>query len=201
MKVLDLFCGLGGWSKGLADTGHDVTGVDIVDVGYPYRFIQMDVRLFHADRGEFDVIVGSPPCRNFSIITSLANTKCINGTKGAWKRPPNGYEGLELVAHFLRIVSEVQPKYWLMENVPGLEKWIGKAPIRSELKPHMYRCFWGNFPPFLVPMKQIEKPRRICDTPGKLRSWKNAIIPYPTAKAFAEAIRGEKNEKKISPGS
>ena len=29
MKVLDLFCGLGGWSRAFAEAGHDCTGIDI----------------------------------------------------------------------------------------------------------------------------------------------------------------------------
>jgi len=37
MKILDLFCGMGGWSKAFAEAGHDCTGIDIDNkLGYPY---------------------------------------------------------------------------------------------------------------------------------------------------------------------
>ena len=32
MKVLDLFCGLGGWSKAFHDAGHECTGIDIKNI-------------------------------------------------------------------------------------------------------------------------------------------------------------------------
>ena len=43
MRVLELFCGLGGWSKPWIESGHDVTGIDIKDYGYPARFIKADI--------------------------------------------------------------------------------------------------------------------------------------------------------------
>ena len=30
MKVLDLFCGMGGWAQAFVENGHDVTGIDTV---------------------------------------------------------------------------------------------------------------------------------------------------------------------------
>ena len=35
MKVLDLFCGMGGWSVGFHREGFDCLGVDIIEAGFP----------------------------------------------------------------------------------------------------------------------------------------------------------------------
>ena len=45
MKILELFCGLGGWSKGFHDIfpNAEFYGVDIKDYGYPYNFIKADL--------------------------------------------------------------------------------------------------------------------------------------------------------------
>lgn len=83
MKVLDLFCGRGGWSKGFAAEGFECTGVDIKYLGYRYNFIYKDVRLLNPkDFQDYDVIVGSPPCRDFCLFAKRFGK--------TWKRqPPN----------------------------------------------------------------------------------------------------------------
>lgn len=43
LKALDLFCGAGGCSRGYADVGFRMTGVDInPQPHYPYEFVQAD---------------------------------------------------------------------------------------------------------------------------------------------------------------
>lgn len=71
MKVLDLFAGLGGWSKPARERGHEVTTVDLDP-----RFgtdIVADVFDLTVDRlggpGAYDLILASPPCEKFSVMT------------------------------------------------------------------------------------------------------------------------------------
>ena len=67
MKILDLFCGLGGWSKAFAEAGHDCTGVDITNLGYPYRFIKADLNDWEP-KEKYDIILASPPCTEFCEV-------------------------------------------------------------------------------------------------------------------------------------
>lgn len=119
MKALDLFCGLGGWSDGLAKEGFDILGVEIepkIAELYKHSVIVEDVRnLDPIDYQGYDLVVGSPPCRDFTQLTSFGHR---------WKDPPNPERGLELVKTFLNFVEIAQPKYWLMENVIPLVKLI-----------------------------------------------------------------------------
>lgn len=56
------------------------------------------------DAGQLDVIFGGPPCQGFSLIGKrLADDKRNR-----------------LVFHFYRLVSELRPRYFVMENVPGM---------------------------------------------------------------------------------
>jgi len=65
MKVLDLFCGVGGASAGYEQAGHDVVGVDIRhQPHYPYAFHWDDALEFPLDG--FDLVHASPPCQRFS---------------------------------------------------------------------------------------------------------------------------------------
>ena len=68
MKILELFCGLGGWSKGFHDIFPDAEfyGIDIEDLGYPYNFIKADLNDWEPDQ-EYDIVLASPPCTEFSL--------------------------------------------------------------------------------------------------------------------------------------
>jgi len=120
-----------------------------------------------------------------------------------------------MVNAFLRIVQEAQPTYWLMENVPPLKKHVGNPKVETCLGVRrMRRCFWGEFPAFLIPKdgtkyvyhhdfyhsktgkrKKDEGP--IVAIQGKLRKWQRAKIPFPTAQALAQAIKTDLYNKRI----
>src|SRR5438309_6789622 len=143
MKVLDLFCGMGGWSIGFHREGFHCEGVDIVDIGYPYALTKMDVREFHAIPQQWDVVVASPPCTEFSPVTKLS------AAKGQRSQPdPKGPKGLGLVQEAIRVIKETAPHYWCLENVYGsrqyIEPLLGKPKV--EAKPFL---LWGEFPEVL----------------------------------------------------
>ena len=185
MKTLDLYCGLGGWSNGLAAEGFDVLGVELIPKIaklYKHEVIIADVRTLDGkDFKGFDLIVGSPPCRDFSQTTTFG--------KYYWKEPPDPEgKGMELVNAFLRIVEEAQPKYWCLENVLGLKKYLDIKPrIESRLGKTMKRCFWGNFPSFFI-IRDYNTVRIKADVQGPLRKWKRALIPLSIARGLGKAI-------------
>jgi DNA (cytosine-5)-methyltransferase 1 len=64
-RLLDICCKQGGASKGYAEAGFDVIGVDREpQPRYPYPFIQADLRELVAEwiAENFDGVAGSPPC-------------------------------------------------------------------------------------------------------------------------------------------
>jgi len=209
MKVLDLFCGMGGWSIGFHREGFDCTGIDLFDVGYPYDLELANVKDYRGLKGKYDIVVESPPCTEFSTLTQLSYKK---GQRG----PPEPDKGIELVKQGIRIKDEINPKYWLIENVYGslkyLEPILGKPILLA--KPWV---LWGNIPSFMFEFE----PRRGGDQKishtfehngkggnvlGKgggriglpedfpfdpLRSWKRARIPVFLAQTIARAIKKE----------
>ena len=75
MKLLDLYCGVGGASMGYSRAGFDVTGVDVKHgKRYPFKYIRANVLNILADiefLNRFDVIHASPPCQTHSITKNL----------------------------------------------------------------------------------------------------------------------------------
>jgi len=184
MKALDLFCGLGGWSDGLAMEGFEVMGVEIdpkIASLYKHPVLIEDVRNLPGKMfKDFDLIVGSPPCRDFSVATYFG--------KKYWKEKPNPENGLTMVKSFLRIVEEAKPGYWLMENVPRLQEYIDLEPkCKVNLTKYMRRAFWGNFPPFLIVIDGTQP--KIQDFQGKYRKWERARIPMSISRALGKAVQ------------
>lgn len=73
-RLLDLFCKEGGASRGYADAGFEVVGVDLApQPRYPFTFIQANALDVLADLDflrSFDVLAGSPPCQAHSALAA-----------------------------------------------------------------------------------------------------------------------------------
>jgi hypothetical protein len=192
LKCLDTFCGMGGVSDGFALEGFDVTGIDIVDapkmLGYKHRFIMADMlTLDGRDYRGFDVIWGSPPCRDFCIIAKTLGHR--------WKEKPNPKKGMVLIETFLNFVKKAKPKFWIMENSALARQYIPLKPrALSHIGKGMRRVFYGNFPLFLMPRDMTkklsaEKQRLSWKGNNKMKSWERAKIPLACSRAFASACK------------
>jgi hypothetical protein len=125
--VLDLFCGLGGFSAAFADSDRwTVTTVDIEPEFDPD--ITADVfDLRPSDFNEsYDVVLASPPCTQFSLAASSLE-RFVDG------EPQTGdaQDAVALVYHTLGIIRGLSPEYWVLENPQGwLRHIIGDPTAR-----------------------------------------------------------------------
>ncbi len=186
MKFLDCFQGKAGATEGFHREGFECVGIEIdseiAKFGKTYGdVIVADMKTLNGENFKgFNVIWGSPPCREFSQFAESFSYR--------WKKPRNINDGLELVNCFLNFVKDANPKIWIMENVPNLEKYLKIKPrFTARIKPSMKRSFWGNFPNLLTPC--FDDGRIIWHIQGKLRSWERAKIPLPCSQAFAKACK------------
>ena len=138
-RVVDLFCGAGGFSRGFKDEGFQVVlGIDNVEaIAESFRRNFPDAEVLVEDisslrseeiysiTGDIDVIIGGPPCEPFTGANP--------------QRRPNPLDRLyedpigRLVLHYIRIVGDLKPKVFVMENVPALLEGPLREAIEREL--------------------------------------------------------------------
>ena len=110
IKLLDLYCGVGGASAGYSKAGFDVTGIDLKHGRrYPYKYIKGDVLPYLQDLDflrSFDIIHASPPCQTHSITQHLRNAQGKSTSK------------LDLIPQ-TRAALIASGKPYVIENVPG----------------------------------------------------------------------------------
>lgn len=120
MRTVDLFAGIGGLSLGFMEAGCEIVAacdawekarnvyLDNIK-GHPYLLLDLsDVEAAVEAIRPFqpEVIIGGPPCQDFS---------------SAGKRDEDGGRG-DLTISFARIVAQVAPPFFVMENVPRTAK-------------------------------------------------------------------------------
>lgn len=124
-EVIDLFCGVGGLTRGLLDAGLDVIAGFDIDTTCRYAYEHNNNVDFHARNvreltgeelaqlyGEdtLRILVGCAPCQPFSQMRSkLGDANQLD-------------EKYNLLTEYGRLIEELRPSIISMENVPQLQK-------------------------------------------------------------------------------
>ena len=123
-RVLDLFCGLGGFSQAFAESDRwQVTTVDIEARFEPDRVADVfDLRPSDFDQ-EFDVVLASPPCTQFSLAASSLE-RFVAGEP----QTEDAADAVALVYHTIGLIRGLNPDYWFLENPQGFLRQIIGVP-------------------------------------------------------------------------
>ena len=132
LRVIDFFCGAGGFSEGFRQQGyHIVKGIDNWKLAVDTHNLNHGLSDEPVDILEFEksieaiealpdveVLIGSPPCVNFSM-----SNRAGKADKSL---------GIRLIEAYLRVVAVKKHKNgsilraWLMENVPNSRNFVNK---------------------------------------------------------------------------
>lgn len=121
MKVIDLFCGCGGFSLGMQNAGFEIVAaydnwepaIKVYGENFNHPIYNIDLQNISLEEIESmkklnpDVIIGGPPCQDYS---------------SAGKRDEKGGRA-DLTISFAKIINQIRPKYFIMENVNDIKKY------------------------------------------------------------------------------
>jgi len=166
MKVIDLFSGLNGWGDPWREAGHEVFSIDFnpkfvanayLDVGDTSRVLDVLIR---NGFGRPDIILASPPCTSFSMM-SVAH----HWTKDGKPKSLTAMQGERLVLATLDLINALRPRFYVIENprarlrtmpyLLGLDRktvWYCRYG-EERAKP---TDLWGEFPPSWVPRPECK---------------------------------------------
>jgi DNA (cytosine-5)-methyltransferase 1 len=177
MKIVSLFSGAGGLDLGLVQAGHEIVWANDNDkdavntyrknIGSHIELKDIE-EIDSEDIPKCDVVVGGFPCQGFSMA-NLGRSK--------------GDERNKLYKHFLRVVRDKQPHYFLAENVRGLLSLDGGEVIKrivSDFKEAGFRVQYKvfNIADFGVPQTRIRVI--IAGTRADLPEERDYVYPNPT---------------------
>ena len=130
MKVISLFSGCGGLDLGFERAGFDIPVANEFDktiwetfsVNHPEtKLLKGDIRKVGEEEFPKDVdgIIGGPPCQSWSEAGALRGIEDERG---------------QLFYDYIRILKEVQPKFFLAENVSGMLANRNNTAVKNILR-------------------------------------------------------------------
>lgn len=195
VKVVDLFCGIGGLSHGFKQEKFNVVaGYDIdntckfaYEINNKSKFIANDVSNLGADElnnhfkgAKIKILVGCAPCQPFSSYT--------------FKEKEKNNDKWSLLYHFLRLIKETEPEIVSMENVAQLVNFK-KAPVFNDFVDNLHNMGYSvsheivHCPSYGIPQNR----KRLVLLASKLGEIK--LIPkthssknYPTVKDTIKSL-------------
>ncbi|WP_119257801.1 DNA cytosine methyltransferase [Shinella zoogloeoides] len=137
MRAIDLYAGIGGWGLGLRLAGADLVAsyerwkpaIDTHNGNLGGDIEPVDIRKLDLSSlpQDIDLVVGSPPCTEFSYAN--------RGGSG------NIAEGLKDLVKFFEVVDYLKPKFWAMENVPRVAEVLRHGFSTSDHALYRFRHF------------------------------------------------------------
>ncbi|WP_080835193.1 MULTISPECIES: DNA cytosine methyltransferase [Cohnella] len=190
--AIDLFAGAGGMSLGFEQAGFDVLAAveyDPIHASvHQYNFPQTKVICADVSKisgyeileqvgmkpGEIDVVFGGPPCQGFSMIGRRLADDARN----------------VLLFHFYKIISEIRPKYFVMENVSGLTMGTAKNLLQTIINEFQGIGYEITLPYKVLNASSFGVPqsRKRLFLYGAYKG--NPLIEYPTPTVIPREIKG-----------
>lgn len=157
MRTLELFSGTASFSNVAKQLGHETFTVEIDEDFKPDLCKDiLSVQPYELPQKP-DILWASPPCTTFSVAS----------LRWYWDqgRPKNAttWQGISFVLKTLRLIKELQPRFWFIENPRGMlrKQWFMQDLPRETIT----YCQYGDFrmkPTDIWTNCKLWIPRPVC---------------------------------------
>jgi hypothetical protein len=134
MKVLDLFCGLKGWTAAFVDD-------DVCSVDYDSKFnpdLCIDILNLNVKDLPFkpDIVLASPPCESFSVASIGVHWNHDKSPK-----TEQAAKAMKLVEKTVSLIGELKPTVAIIENPRGMLRKLNLIPVTPQT---VWYCHFGE---------------------------------------------------------
>lgn len=202
-KTIELYGGARSFSVVAQRLGHQIftTDYEVIDG----QDLVADIHDLTAKDFPYkpDILWASPPCEGFSVASMGANWR--GGYRAYIPKTDTARRSIDLVKQALRLIDELKPKYFFIENPQGVLK---NLPLLKHLKMHtIWYCKYGDMrakPTNIWTNAEWFQPRPCCrnykydKVTGKIINRHCHHEPARRgAKTGTQGIKGYKNRSRI----
>ncbi|MEO1140254.1 MAG: DNA cytosine methyltransferase, partial [Pseudomonadota bacterium] len=193
MRAIDFYAGIGGWSLGLRLAGIEVVNsyewwqpaIDTHNGNHGTELSPVNIRDLTLDElpKDIDVVVGSPPCTQFSYSN--------RGGSGDID------DGLIDLVRFFEAVQFLKPRFWAMENVPRVAKVIEEGFSNPEHPLYRFRDLTPNIAVMDFSKFGCAQARRRCIATNLDMAEINAFSAKSTSSNLGEVVNALNDSSRI----
>lgn len=133
-----------------------------------------------------DVLLMSPPCREFSLGYSGPRPK-------AQRAGIDFAPSMELVEACLDIKDHLKPDFWILENVAGASSYFQENPRLGQWRQRIGPFFfWGKFPFLPIPRSTLPIKKVDPASSDPLRANKKAKIPFVVSQEIRKTFEEQR---------
>lgn len=193
MKTIELYAGTGSFSRVAKSLGHQTFTTDYEEIDG--QDLVADIHTLSAADFPYkpDVLWASPPCEVFSVASIGANWG--GGFRGYIPKSINACRSVDLVNHALRMINQLNPKWWFIENPRGVLRKLNIIPVG--IRHTVTYCQYGYTrmkPTDIWTNADWWHPKPVC---------KNGMPCHIAAprgsKTGTQGVKGYKNRSRIPP--